>query len=94
MVVPDRARLLEDLREFLEVHLKSKIPGTDGLGMYVKFVHSQASKPKDKMISYLLLRAQERLLDRTPDEKDLIVCEFLISEMRGYYKELKSPSRK
>ncbi len=41
------------------------------------------------MIAYLLLRTQERLLDRRPDEKERIVCEFRIEELRAYYKELK-----
>jgi len=91
MNVPLRADLLEDLREFLEVHLKTKVLNADPgqLTMYVKLANSQAKKPKDKMIAYLLLRTEERLLEHNPDEKQRVVCEFLISELRGYYKELK-----
>jgi hypothetical protein len=91
MNIPARADLLEDLRAFLEVHLKSKVLNADPgqLSMYVKLVHAQAKKPKDKMIAYLLLRVQERLLEHAPDEKERIVCEFLIGELRAYYKELK-----
>lgn len=91
MNIPSRAELLEDLRAFLEVHLKGKVLSADPgqLAMYIKLAHSQAKKPKDKMIAYLLLRTQERLIEHNPDEKERIVCEFLIGELRAYYKELK-----
>lgn len=83
--------LKESLRRFLEVHTRGKILSAENgqLEMYIKLAQSQASKPKDKMIVYFLLRIQERLLEQTPDEKTRVVCEFLISELNGYYKELK-----
>ncbi|MBL8018869.1 MAG: hypothetical protein JNM27_04310 [Leptospirales bacterium] len=91
MNIPTTNDLKESLRRFLEVHTRGKILSAENgqLEMYVKLAQSQASKPRDKMIVYFLLRIKERLLEQTPDDKTRVVCEFLISELNGYYKELK-----
>jgi len=90
MIIPPATDLREQLRRFLEIHCKTKIltNETGQLSMYIQHAKTQASKPKDKTIVYLLSRIHERLIDRKPDDKDLVVCEFLISELRGFYKEL------
>lgn len=91
MNVPTAIDLKESLRRFLEVHTKTKVLSADNgqLEMYIKLAQTQASKPRDKMIVYFLLRIKERLLEQSPDDKSRVVCEFLISELNGYYKELK-----
>ncbi|MCE9598551.1 MAG: hypothetical protein K8S54_11335 [Spirochaetia bacterium] len=91
MNIQSAEELKESLRRFLEVHTKTRLLSAENgqLAMYIKLAQTQASKPRDKMIVYFLLRIQERLLEQAPDEKSRVICEFLISELNGYYKELK-----
>lgn len=86
----NRFQLMLKLKEFLEIHGKTKItdvnPGV--LKMYILHSKNQNKTPKEKLINYKLLRIDERLLNDSPEEigeRDSIIAEFLIEELMKYY---------
>ncbi|MBX7056453.1 MAG: hypothetical protein K1X75_00195 [Leptospirales bacterium] len=80
--------LKQRLARFLEIHLKTRLlEANDGaLKMQTLFARNNVkSRPKDKLINYLLAEVQKRLLDGpSPDRRDLIICEFLIEELEKF----------
>lgn len=90
----NRFQLMLKLKEFLEIHGKTKItdvnPGV--LKMYILHSKNQNKTPKEKLINYKLLRIDERLLNYSPEEigeRDSIIVEFLIEELMKYYAKSK-----
>ncbi len=90
-----KKELLTRLKEFLEIHGKTKIlePNEGVLKMYILHSKNQNKTPKEKLINYKLLRVDERLLNGREDlsEKDSIIVEFLIDELTKYYSKSKKP---
>ena len=85
------ADLLEKLRQFLELHTKSRILNAEKatMAMYIKACHTnQNKKPKDQTINFLLLRFKEQLIDENPDPASdrHIIARFLLKEMNKFYK--------
>ena len=77
----------ERLRRFLEVHNKSKILDAEKgtLKMHVLLSKSKNSKPKEKLINFLLLRIMERLIEGPElDDKNTIICDFLMEELEKF----------
>lgn len=79
--------LKEQLRRFLEVHLKTKLVEVNNgsLKMLVMLAKNTNTKIKDKMINYKLAELSKRLLVETPvGRRDFIICEFLMEELNKY----------
>ncbi|MCR9141205.1 MAG: hypothetical protein NXI24_03070 [bacterium] len=79
--------LREQLRRFLEAHLKTRIVEVNNgsLKMLVMLAKNTNAKIKDKMINYKLAELAKRLLVDTPvGRRDFVVCEFLIEELNKY----------
>jgi hypothetical protein len=92
--LPTREALLVRLKEFLEIHLKSRIVDANSGILKMNILHCKNSfnkTPKEKLINYKLFRIQERLLESEsdPNEYDTVVCDFLIQELSKYYKKTK-----
>lgn len=86
----NRYQLMLKLKEFLELHGKTKITDVNSgvLKMYVLHSKNQNKTPKEKLINYKLLRVDEKLLNDSPEEiseRDSIIVEFLIEELMKYY---------
>lgn len=88
MQIPDKQQLKQELKVFLEAYMKTKILDTeDGTFiMYIRLSHNKNKTMKEKFINYKLLRIQERIFTNGEEitEKDAIVCEFLIDELKKY----------
>ena len=85
----NRFQLMLKLKEFLEIHGKTKITdvNTGVLKMYILHSKNQNKTPKEKLINYKLLRVDERLLNGDTEEiseRDSIIVEFLIEELMKY----------
>ena len=92
--LPTNETLLVRLKEFLEIHLKTKIVDANPGILKMHVLHSKNNfnkTPKEKLINYKILRVQERLLDSETelDDYNKIVCDFLILELAKYYKKSK-----
>jgi hypothetical protein len=85
----NKQELLLKLKEFIEIHGKTKIldVAEGSLKMHILHAKNQSKTPKDKLILYKLLRIDERLLNSENEisEKDSIIVEFLIEELMKYY---------
>jgi hypothetical protein len=86
----NKFQLMLKLKEFIEIHGKTKITDVNErvLKMYILHSKSQNKTPKEKLINYKLLRIDERLLNTSPEEineRDSIIVEFLIEELMKYY---------
>lgn len=81
--------LMIKLKEFLEIHGKTKIFDVNEgmLRMHILRSKNQNKTPKEKLINYKLLRVEERLLVPGDEitEKDFIIVEFLLDELMKYY---------
>lgn len=85
----NKYQLMLKLKDFIEVHSKTKISDVNEgvLKMYVLHSKNQNSTPKQKLINYKLLRVDEKLLNSQDEisERDSIIVEFLIDELMKYY---------
>ena len=86
----NKYQLMLKLKEFIEIHSKTKISDLNEgvLKMYILHSKNQNKTPKEKLINYKLLRVDEKLLYLSPEEiseKDSIIVEFLIEELMKYY---------
>ncbi len=88
-----KIELLGRLKEFLQIHGKTKILDANegALKMHILKSKNENKTPKQKLINYKLLRLDERLLTghEAISEKDLIISEFLIDELLKYYSNRK-----
>lgn len=93
VTVEDALSLRERLRRFLEVHSKAKILSADpgALRMYILHSKNSNTKPKDKIINFMLLRLEEILLaNASPQPEEAVVSDFLLKELYKYYSDLKA----
>ncbi len=86
----NKNQLMIKLKDFIEIHSKTKINDLNEgvLKMYILHSKNQNKTPKEKLINYKLLRIDEKLLNLNPvnfSEKDSIIVEFLIEELMKYY---------
>lgn len=86
----NKFQLMLKLKEFMEIHGKTKITDVNEavLKMYILHSKNQNKTPKEKLINYKLLRVDERLLNNNSEEiseRDSIIVEFLIEELMKYY---------
>jgi hypothetical protein len=86
----NKMQLMLKLKEFLEIHAKTKITDVNEgvLKMYILHSKNQNKTPKEKLINYKLLRIDERLLNSNVaeiSERNSIIVEFLIDELLKYY---------
>ncbi|HMV41019.1 MAG TPA: hypothetical protein PK079_11925 [Leptospiraceae bacterium] len=86
----NKYQLMLKLKDFIEIHEKTKISDLNEgvLKMYILHSKNQNNTPKEKLINYKLLRIDERLLNNSPEEiseRDSIIVEFLIEELMKYY---------
>ncbi|MBE7413132.1 MAG: hypothetical protein L6Q54_12125 [Leptospiraceae bacterium] len=92
----NKKQLLEKLKEFIEIHCKTKIleANVGVLKMHTLRSKNQNKTPKEKLINYKLLRVDERLLNESDgiSEKDFIIVDFLIDELMKYYSKSKKPN--
>lgn len=85
----DPVLLKARLAAFLETHLGTRIPEVSDGALRMHILAAKANrntKPVEKLINYKLLRLNERLLDGSakPESDDLVICDFLISELEQY----------
>jgi len=84
--------LKEELREFLEAHLNTRLVEADSGALKMLVLHSknQNSKIKEKFINFKLGEISRRLLaekvgeDGSLSRRDYIICEYLIEELKKY----------
>lgn len=79
--------LREQLRRFLEIHLKARLVKADNgsLKMMVMLAKNTNTKIKDKLINYKLAELSKRLLvDGPVSRRDFVVGEFLMEELNKY----------
>lgn len=74
------------LQEFLERYLGDRVLETNEGALRMLILRAKSSRnktPKEKLIVWMLLRLNERLLDpdQQPSSRDLVVCDFLLTEL-------------
>lgn len=82
---------LERLRRFLEVHTESNILSVDvtPLQMYINHCRINMKKrEKDKVINFILSCLQERLFADDSSQDDIVIADFLLSELSKFYRIL------
>jgi len=83
--------LKEKLKRFLEVHNKTKIPGSNDGSLKMHIAHARNHKKthkKDLIINFLLSKLEERLLDAPSPiaPETLVECRFLVAELSDFYR--------
>lgn len=85
---PREEAIRTELARFFGAHLGSAPASNDRGSLRMLCKHCKANKngtPKEKLINWMLLRTEERLLlpDVQPSPADLTVCDFLVSELQA-----------
>lgn len=84
----EELRLRRELARFFKDHLGNAPSDEEKGNLRMLCKHCSANKsktPKDKIINWMLLRVEERVLrpESRPSPRDLIVCDFLVGELQA-----------